>query len=362
MSAISVLTTTGGIFGLLIAIFFVFFQIKSPIKISKKDTIFIIIWLFLTILGSVDIYYTNRTHNEIVASQNDNDDENDIIGDQESDAVNEQGDETLTEPENLTDNNNEENSNFSEEELLIKENDDLIQKLKQLNTKTKIIKCDSVTFDFYEKAGCLYSDIRKTTETYILEGDEVIPSKIIIVDYLNDDIIYSFNPKEKNSVAYFPNSQNVFYCIVFHENYNLYVTQPIQVIGGDNYGHMDILLSKDSDAYTPVFQLRAYVRDPKVDEYYSICLPDYYVSIECKNRYTNYSNNSIGTKVLETGILSFGNSCYFSLNTNYTMSLSLYNDSTLENMISCTTFNESITDTNMADIYFEIESEPNTNG
>lgn len=108
MSVISILITTIGIFGTVITVFFVLFQVKKPIIITKRDTIFIIMWLFLFVLGCVNIYYTNSTYNEIVSNQQDYDSFNEGINDQSDNEKNEQNDKNQI-------NNNNVNNDFVNE-------------------------------------------------------------------------------------------------------------------------------------------------------------------------------------------------------------------------------------------------------
>ncbi|MCI8798456.1 MAG: hypothetical protein HFH88_01410 [Lachnospiraceae bacterium] len=341
MQILSILITSVGILGTLMALLFTFFQVKQPINISKRETIFIIAWLFLFILGCVNIYYTNCLKNEIVDEEQDNNDVNDKINNQ--------------------DGNEEENNNLSEEELLIAENSVLIQELKNANDSTIIIKNDNVTLNFYELAGYVYSDIKKMYNYEMLAGKKVIPSKVIILDYLSDDIIYIFDPQEKNYIKYMPNNKETFYCIIFHEDYSIYVTQPIRVIGGDYYGGMDILLSKADDEFTSLFKLRVHVKDLQLDEDYLICSSDYRIRISCKDRYSNEASVSYIRNMSDIGIILYNDCSYFSLNTDYVMELMLYNQSDLNKVLSSEVFDRIITDSNVEEIYFEINNEVETN-
>lgn len=359
MSIINILITTFGIFGVLITAFFVVFQVKKPITITKKDAIFIIMWLFLFVLGCVNIYYTNFTYNEIVTNKQNDDSVNEGINSQGDNEINEQNDEDQIENKNVNkDLMNEENKNLSEEELLIAENYDLIQELKKSNSEVKIIENSSVKLSFFELAGYIYSDIRKTGKPIMLNGINVIPSKVIILDYYSDKIIYNFNSIDKNSIEYASDNQDVFYCIIFHENYNLYVTQPIKVVEGDEYNNIDILLNKESDEYTSLFQVRAHLTDFVNDESYLICSPDNRVSVRCKNKQTGeYSNNLYIAKVLDTGILSCSNCNYFSIKTEYLINFCLYENSDLKQIIAKQTVEKGIVNSNIINIYFNIDKE-----
>lgn len=363
MSAISILTTTVGIFGLLITVFLAFFQVKNPVKISKKDTIFIGVWLFLCILGCVNIYYAKRVSNEKVSNQQDDDYINVKMNSQDDNEGNKQNNKDKTENKNSNDDiDNKGNNNLSEEEILIVENNDLIQELKNFNKSTKIFHSKSIELSFSETAGYIYSDIQKNGKFEKLGGERVTPSKVIVLDYYSDEIIYTFNSQENNCIEYFPNNTDKFYCIIYHEKYNLYVTQPIQVVGGDSYGSMHILLNKESDKYTPLFQLHAYMRDLHIDENYSTCSSDYGVLMQCKNIYSDKGNITLFTDILDSGIISYCGCSYISLNSNYIVDLFLYEESHGDSILSNTTLDKVVTDSNVIKIYFDIINEPNTNG
>lgn len=310
--------------------------------------------LGISVFDDISLFGNNKNNPETINS--DNDDKTDKNSIQEiSSAIDPQNSST----EQTTDDNNRP----SKEELLIKQNWDLIQQLKgeYLDEDIKIIENNRVIFWFYETAGYIYSDIKKHEEVEMLEGDKVSPSKVIILDYLSDGIIYTFNPQGKTSIEFFPNNQDTFYCIFFHEDYKLYVTQPIKLIGGDDFGGIDILLSRDGDEYTPLFQLRIYINDFQQDGYYSICPPDYFVEIQCKNIHSNEGNNFCCTEISNSGIISYNSCKYFSMNTDYIMDLYLYRKSDPYNTLSNATFYGVPSDSNVSKIFFDIINESNDN-
>ena len=339
---ISVLITAIGFLGSLISIFLCFFQVKDPINILKKDMGFIIIWLSLMSIGIVNLYNSIDTSEPNISVNEIDDQEASIVAEQNKD---------VPQP-------NDEEANLSEVESLIKQNWDLIQQLKEQysDEDTKIIENNSVKFWVYEKAGYIYSDLKKTGKYEILEGEIVSPYKVVILDYSSDDIIYEFSPEDSNFIKYSPGNQDKFYCIIFHENYDVYVTPPIQVVGGETDLSNDIFLSKKDDKYTPLFQLCANKKDSS-DEYYVNCSTDYRVLFYCQKINSNKSKTYNHAKVLDSGILSCYGYEYFSLNTNYVMELSLYHESNPDLELSNTTFNGFIKNSNLVDINFSIDSE-----
>ena len=59
----SIIITAAGLLGVLVSIVFIFFKVKEPIEITKKDTIYIIIWLILMTLGGVNLYFVYNNDN-----------------------------------------------------------------------------------------------------------------------------------------------------------------------------------------------------------------------------------------------------------------------------------------------------------
>lgn len=113
----SIIITAAGLLGVLVSIVFIFFKVKEPIEITKKDTIYIIIWLILMTLGGVNLYFVYNNDNNVKSGE-----ENNNI--QESDDQ----DQPSSTEEVYTIANDD---TLSEKELLlIKQNYELIQQLK----------------------------------------------------------------------------------------------------------------------------------------------------------------------------------------------------------------------------------------
>lgn len=142
----------------------------------------------------------------------------------------------------------------------------------------------------------------------------------------------------------------------------MYVTQPIQVVGGDSYGIMYISLDKESDKYTSPFQLCAYMKDLRLNEYYTTCSSDYGILMQCKNIYSDREIATFFTDILDSGTISYCGCSYISLNSNYIIDFSLYKKSDPDTILSQTTLDKVVSDSNVMKIYFDYISEPNTNG
>lgn len=246
---------------------------------------------------------------------------------------------------------------------LIQHNWDLIQQLKSeyLDEDINIIKSNSVFFKFYENAGYVYSDSIGTEQRCMLQGSGIVPSKMIILDYASDEVIYIFTPERSNYVRYSPENQESFYCVVFCENYDIYVTQPFHVVGsGDYYTLVDIFLNNKYDEYTPIFKIRTYKQELELDKGFYYCSSDYIVEFNCKNTYHNEEEKRYFAKVMDSGILSFNNGMYFSLNTKYTMNFSLYHKSNPNIQLANNVFDGFITNTNIVEIHFLFNNKNDT--
>lgn len=348
---IDILITVSGFLGLLITILSLFFDVKPAKRnISKRDMGFIILWLALTILGIVNLYYI-RSGNNINDSQQSNDTQNANIP--ETSISTEEGG---SEPESSTDNAE---TNLSEDELLIKQNFDLIQQLKAEYTDkdAQVIENDSVEFSFYEIAGYMYQDLLKSGKANILAGKTVSPDRVIIFDYSNDDIIYSYSP-ENNNIIHYPDSQKKFYCVVFHDDYDVYVSPPIQTIGGESYNDISVYLDKKDSEYTSLFQTRLYMRSSNSDESYSIVSDNYIVQYSCRDLYSDNGSTTYQIRMSNSGIISSGRFSYFSLNTNYVMNVFLCNIDD-ESRLAQKTVDSSTANSNLVEVYFEIDNKEN---
>lgn len=344
MDAINIIITASGLIGLVITILSLFFDVK-PFKraICKKDMVLIIIWLSLAILGIVNLYYMRKENDDAIENQSEIDIHESSSSIEEGDSESESSTETL-----------------SEDELLIEQNFDLIQQLKAeySDEDTKILESDTVFLSFSERAGYVFRDLKENAMSCNLSGIKVTPSKVIILDYFNDEIIYSFTPKQEGDIEYLPGDQNKFYCVVFHDEYEIYVTPPVSVVGGEKkYGFHSWLNTKDEE-YTPLFQIRTYIRDSKLDNSYSIISNDYIIKVQYNSKDSGNKSYAHEMEISEYGILSYSGFTYFSLNTNYEMYISLYRKTDDDpELIEQQIFDGTISNSNLINLYFDLEDE-----
>lgn len=259
-------------------------------------------------------------------------------------------------------NNINDNINLSEDELFIKNNYNLIQQLKEeySDKDTEIIKNYSVELCFFEKAGLLYYDLEKNGNVIILGGEYVSHAKVIILDYFSDEIIYTYDSTQ-NTIQHYQDSQNKFYCIIINDDYDIYVTHPIQIIGGDDYNRVNIFLNKKNSTYTSLCQIYLNMQNFEIDNSSSDMPNDYFITFGCRNKYSRNYNKSYGIQISESGVLSYNNYSYFSINTNYILDIYLYNslDDKREFPLAHQIFDGLVTNSNLVDVTFEFTEKNN---
>ena len=350
----SIIITAAGLLGVLVSIVFIFFKVKEPIEITKKDTIYIIIWLILMTLGGVNLYFVYNNDNNVKSGE-----ENNNI--QESDDQ----DQPSSTEEVYTIANDD---TLSEKELLlIKQNYELIQQLKAEYTDedTITIQVESVYFYLVERACYVFRNLKKDGTYYELDGADVLSSKVIFLDYYSDEIIYDFDLKQQGTIHYtFTENIDKFYCVVFLDDYEIYVSRPISVILGDEEysSSIEFFLNKEDDKYTSLFQIRIHMLDIK-SNYSDIPISDdYIVKMEYKDIASGNCSRKYYTEISESGILEYNNCSYFSLNENYVMNFYLYHkiDDDNSELVAQEKFNGDITNSNLVDIYFTLEDESDT--
>lgn len=255
-----------------------------------------------------------------------------------------------------------EKTNLSSQEI-VKQSFDLIQQLKSEYSiaDTVTVMYDKVIFQINEKAGYIYQNLTKKGKFIVLSGDSLPSSKMIILDYSNDDIIYDFSSQQDGEVIFSPGNDNKFYCVVFHDNYDIYVSPPIQVVGGEYCERIEICLEREDFEYTPLFQFRLYVQDLGTDEEYSIASGaddhEYWGNFEIVNKYSNESSSARSWKMSDTGMIEWNGYAFFSLNTNYVMDISLSRNNDFSCKSTHYTFDGSIEGSNLIDIYLEFSDE-----
>ncbi len=257
---------------------------KKPLyeKISIYITIVVGICgiLGISMFDNISLFKNTEANTVNINESDDKNDNNDNTVEDNNNSIQEE-----TYPTDSQKNNvpqcDDEYSSLSEEEFLIQQNWDLIQQLKAeyLDEDTEIFENNCINLCFNEIGGYLYSNLMKSENYDILKGKGVVPTKVFIIDYFSDEIIYEFSPKQLSSIWYFPGNPNSFYCVAFHESYDIFVSPPIQVVGGDSFGRLDIYFNKKDYEFTPLFQLSAYIYDSKSDISPFICSSDYKVSL-----------------------------------------------------------------------------------
>ena len=325
-SAISIFITALGALGLPIAILVIFFEVhpKQKKRLSIFEMICILMWLALLVLGVVNLYVVKTIKED------------------------------------------QENNNFSSEELLIKQNYALIQQLKAeySDMDTEVIKSeDGAYFYIFETAGYVFQDSMKNGEYDVLGGAGVDSAMVVIIDYSNDKIICTLTTDSHGTIHYSPGNRNKFYCVIFHNDYEIYVTCPIQVAYGEyngNSGSTSFYLEKKDSQYTPLFQLRLHMRDLGTDEPYSIVSDDCNATFCCKSVYdSKICGTSYQSSAFDFGVLQWGDNSYFSLNINYVMDIYLWSWSNSESNSESIhqTFAGSTISSNIVELYFDFNNE-----
>lgn len=233
---ISILVIAVGFLGLLITILRLFFDIKPIQKkhISVSILIFVCISSVLLFLGFSNLYAVTNSNSE---------------------------------------NHSNRGADFSPEEF-VEQNSDLIRRLKAeySNEDTQIIedKKGIAQFCICEKGGYVFQNLMKTGEYGILCGEKIPSANVIIIDYFSDEIIDTFTSKKDGAVSYYPGNQNQFYLVAFHDEYDVYVSPPFQVVSGEadsNFSY--ICLEAKNSQYTPLYQFHLYMKNFGTDEPYA---------------------------------------------------------------------------------------------
>ena len=146
-----------------------------------------------------------------------------------------------------------------------------------------------------------------------------------------------------------------------HDDYDLYVTPPIQAVGGESSDNVKIYLDKKGIKYTPLSQIHLYMRNPRSDEPYVPISSDHFIGLSCVNINDGNLSSFYQIETLpDSEVLLFGGYSYFSLNTDYELDISLYHQSDESSELAHETFNGSIPDSNIAEIVFELDNKNNT--
>lgn len=343
---ISVLVTASGFIGLAVTILSIFFEIKPAQKkhISTVEMCLAIGCLTLLILGSVNLYYVWDSGDDEQEKQNSSIQEGDDLGADEVQTV-----EGLDE-------------DLSPEELLVRQNLDLIQQLKTEYSEDdmEVVESESNSVQFYiqERAGYVFRDLRKAGEFEILGGDNIFAAKVIILDYSSDEIICTLTSDEDGLVRHSPGNQNTFYGVIFHDDYDIYVTPPLQVVSGEYSGGFSVYLEGKESEYTPLCQLRLCI-EPNVGMQPSVTSSEYSAEFHFEKILADraIAISSYGAGVEEAGILSWRGNTYFSINTKYVMDVSLSYGDGFDYFSAHQKVDGLVRNSNLIDLYFEFETE-----
>lgn len=351
---ISILLTTVSVMAFPLAILPIFAEVKPIEKkqLSSREMKLAIALLGLYILGFVNLYAIWNIGNKNPGEP----DGGDPIVDSQGPA----GQDGEDAPQQ---DNDDENADLSPEELLVKQNWDEIQQLKAEYSQgdTEVLGSDSgsVEFNLYEKAGYVFENLMETGDRDILLGEEISFAKLVIMDYSSDTVICTLNSGEIGFVRYSPGNQKKFYIVVLHDDYNIHVTPPFQVVSEGQRRWTNIFLEKKDSQYTSLFQLRLYMESPNLLERYSIVPPGYDIIFYTKNIYDNQNGGTpYQSSTSESGILYWDNKSYFCLNTDYIMDISLqFLSGTFQVESTHRTFDGSVTNSNQIDLYFNFNQE-----
>ncbi len=355
---IAILLTAIGALGLPITIFLIFFEVKpsQKKKLSVREMTFILMWLMLLVLGLVNLHFVVDI-NSNNSSEQDNNIQSESSQESSEQDNNIQSESSQESSEQDSDGavKDDEKAHLSLEELLIRQNLDLIQQLKDEYSEadTRVIKSESGSVVFYinERAGRVYHDLMNTEEYDILVGRRILSAKMVIMDYSSDEIICTLTSSD--NIRYSPGNQNKFYCVVFHDDYDIYVTCPIQVVSGEESGKFFMNLEKKDCQYTPLFQLRLYMTSPDEDKSYCIASSYKDAIFTCRSLRDSKTGSTYYGITTESGILSWGTQTYFSLSTDYIMDIYLSPESNHEIKSTHCTFDGSVTNSNQIDLYFD---------
>lgn len=352
---IGILIAAAGAMAIPLAILFAFFEVKQEQReqLSRRGMAVAIFFLALFILGCVNLYMVCNIGNEDRDQpiyENPTKDSQEPDGQDGEDGPKQDDGETVDAPPE---------EDLSPEELLVKQNWDVIQELKaqysDADAEIFSNESDSLGIDTCETAGYVFQDSLGTVKCDTLKGMNVPNVTLVIMDYSTDQILRAFNSEEGYGIRYSPGNEKEFYAVAFHEDYEIYVTHPIKVMHGEESRYWTtICLEKKESQYTPPSRLRNLLLN--TDQGYSIVPPQYYAVFSLKKDGKSFGN--CYGRTTESGILIWGQGTYFSLNTDYMMELWLKESSDSDSIESThQTFDGSVRNTNQIDLHFEFNQE-----
>lgn len=247
---------------------------------------------------------------------------------------------------------------LSPEELLVKQNWDEIRRLKarysKADTETFSNESDLLRISICETAGYVFQDLAETENRHALRGRYIPNVTVVIMDYSTDQILCTLTSDEEFGVLYSPGNEKEFYAAAFHDDYDIYVTHPFKVTHGNGGACSSICLEKKGSQYTPLSRLQLHMLN--ADQRYTLVPPHYQVRFFMAKNGSSFDRCYGSTT--ESGVLTYEQGTYFSLNTGYTMELYLeqpsepvWIESTRE------TFSGSDANSNLTHLYFHFNQE-----
>lgn len=208
----------------------------------------------------------------------------------------------------------------------------------------------------------MYYDLRSLDNPTILEGKQLASVKVFFLDYETDDVINTLLSNESGDIIFYPENTRKFYCVVITSEYELYISKPIQALGGEKPQGTHIILDKADSKYSPPFRVRIQACDSsQTTQNFSILSNTTFTFRGVDNTYSDHSSfHSIRFEgqTNDSGIIRFGSKCYFSLNSRYVLDVSLKAfdiSSGKEMYLPYKTIDGSIKNTNLIDVFFEYD-------
>ncbi len=252
-------------------------------------------------------------------------------------------------------------SNFNEDPITQNLDAILQSKSEYVDSDTQLIESDKVWVTVSEKAGYMYYDPQNSDNYLTLRGKSLDAITVYFLDYETNNVICTLLSGKDGFVEYYPGNTRRFFCVVIPSEYELFVSNPIQVLGGEQLQAVDIVLDRADSRYSHLFQVRIKTYDSSQATQEICTAPISAVSFQCVDRYSDHSSFS-GIRYLGrtsgSGILESGSKCFFSLNTRYVLDISLNGIDILsgeEMSLPYETVDDSIKDTNLIDIFFEYD-------
>lgn len=216
---------------------------------------------------------------------------------------------------------------------IVEQNYDAIiqKKAEYTDSDTLLINSEFIYLSIYEQAGFVSftkDDTPDVTSSMPLGGEFISSAIVIFLDYETDNIIYTLISNEDGDVEYFPTNKRKFYYIVASSEYELYISEPIQLSEeySQPYAGTFVFLSKKYDTYSPQFQVKVNEYDTSKTVRNHTVLSNADITVYLVTRTTNdhvsYLSFHYPFDTNDSGIISFkGAPCYFQLNNRYVMDI-----------------------------------------